>query len=122
MACKCQDAANNTFTCIRRVSPDSNDIFCIFEDNQVMSIFLNMYGSILIFKNIFYILTEMFFIFFYLVQRFIEAYDMNVDEYQIKNIGYVMKKETRHRFRKRLKKMSMCRGAECVTNFSQKKN
>ncbi|CAL7944854.1 unnamed protein product [Xylocopa violacea] len=34
MACKCQDAANNTFSCIRRVSPNFNNIFCIFEDNK----------------------------------------------------------------------------------------
>ncbi|XP_014484648.1 PREDICTED: N-acetylglucosamine-6-sulfatase-like isoform X2 [Dinoponera quadriceps] len=34
MMCKCQDAANNTFSCIRRISPDFNNIFCVFEDNQ----------------------------------------------------------------------------------------
>ncbi|XP_050576983.1 N-acetylglucosamine-6-sulfatase-like [Bombus affinis] len=34
MACKCQDAANNTFSCIRRVSPKFNNIFCIFEDDK----------------------------------------------------------------------------------------
>lgn len=36
MACKCQDAANNTFSCIRRISPNFNNIFCIFEDNKVL--------------------------------------------------------------------------------------
>lgn len=35
MVCKCQDAANNTFSCIRRISPDFNNIFCVFEDDQV---------------------------------------------------------------------------------------
>lgn len=34
MACKCQDAANNTFSCIRHISPNFNNIFCIFEDNK----------------------------------------------------------------------------------------
>ncbi|XP_017797562.1 PREDICTED: N-acetylglucosamine-6-sulfatase-like [Habropoda laboriosa] len=34
MACKCEDAGNNTFSCIRRVSPAYNNIFCIFEDNK----------------------------------------------------------------------------------------
>ncbi|XP_017752451.1 PREDICTED: N-acetylglucosamine-6-sulfatase-like [Eufriesea mexicana] len=34
MACKCQDAANNTFSCIRRISPEFNNIFCIFQDNK----------------------------------------------------------------------------------------
>lgn len=80
MACKCQDAANNTFSCIRRVSPNFNNIFCIFEDDQ----------------------------------RFIEAYDMNIDEYQMANIGYTMEKGLRHRFRKRLKRMAVCQGAECI--------
>ncbi|XP_077256350.1 N-acetylglucosamine-6-sulfatase [Temnothorax americanus] len=80
MACKCQDVANNTFSCIRRVSSNFNNIFCIFEDDQ----------------------------------RFVEAYDMNVDEYQMANIGYTMKKGLRHRFRKRLKKMVVCQDAQCV--------
>lgn len=30
------------------------------------------------------------------------------------NIGYIMKKGLRHRFRKRLKKMTSCRDAECI--------
>ncbi|XP_039302313.1 N-acetylglucosamine-6-sulfatase isoform X2 [Solenopsis invicta] len=80
MACKCQDAANNTFSCIRRVSPNFNNIFCIFEDDQ----------------------------------QFIEAYDMNIDKYQMKNIGYTMKKGLRHKFRKRLKRMVVCRDEQCV--------
>ncbi|XP_067215474.1 N-acetylglucosamine-6-sulfatase-like isoform X3 [Linepithema humile] len=80
MACKCQDAANNTFSCIRRVSLNFNNIFCVFEDNQ----------------------------------KFIEAYNLNVDEYQMINIGYTMKKQLRHRFRKRLKRMAICQDAECV--------
>ncbi|XP_036145142.1 N-acetylglucosamine-6-sulfatase isoform X2 [Monomorium pharaonis] len=80
MACKCQDAANNTFSCIRRVSPSFNNIFCIFEDDQL----------------------------------FIEAYDMNADEYQMTNIGYTMKKGLRHRFRKRLKRMAVCQDEQCV--------
>lgn len=87
MACKCQDATNNTFSCIRRVSitppnnsPKFNNIFCIFEDDQ----------------------------------KFIESYDINVDEYQMTNIGYTMKKGLRHRFRKRLKRMAMCRNAKCL--------
>ncbi|XP_050459479.1 N-acetylglucosamine-6-sulfatase-like isoform X1 [Cataglyphis hispanica] len=80
MACKCQDAANNTFSCIRRVSPHFNNIFCIFEDDQ----------------------------------KFIESYDIYVDEYQMTNIGYTMKKKLRSRFRKRLKKMVVCQNAKCV--------
>ncbi|KMQ96049.1 n-acetylglucosamine-6-sulfatase-like protein [Lasius niger] len=80
MACKCQDAANNTFSCVRRVSSRFNNIFCIFEDDQ----------------------------------RFIEAYNMNVDEYQMTNIGYTMNKGLRYRSIKRLKRMAVCRDAECV--------
>ncbi|XP_032691113.1 N-acetylglucosamine-6-sulfatase-like isoform X2 [Odontomachus brunneus] len=80
MACKCQDAANNTFSCIRRVSPSFNNIFCVFEDDQ----------------------------------EFIEAYDLNVDEYQMTNIGYTMKKGLRHKFRKRLNRMTACREADCI--------
>ncbi|XP_018405495.1 PREDICTED: N-acetylglucosamine-6-sulfatase-like [Cyphomyrmex costatus] len=80
LACKCQDAVNNTFSCIRRVSSRFNNIFCVFEDDQ----------------------------------RFIEAYDMNIDEYQMTNIGYTMKKGLRHRFRKRLKRMVVCRDEQCV--------
>ncbi|XP_011867289.1 PREDICTED: N-acetylglucosamine-6-sulfatase-like [Vollenhovia emeryi] len=84
MACKCQDAANNTFSCIRRVSPHFNNIYCIFEDNQ----------------------------------QFVEAYDMNVDEYQMTNIGYTMSEEERYRFRKHLKKMSVCQKADCILTGS----
>ncbi|KAM0734278.1 N-acetylglucosamine-6-sulfatase [Formica fusca] len=85
MACKCQDAVNNTFSCIRRVSPYFNNIFCIFEDDQ----------------------------------RFIESYDIYVDEYQMTNIGYTMKKKLRSRFRKRLKRMAVCQNAECVFTFGK---
>lgn len=105
MACKCQDAANNTFSCIRRVSPDFNNIFCIFEDDQVFYLhlyFLNMLKTFRI-KN-----------FYHLFQKFIESYDINVDEYQMTNIGYTMKKGLRHRFRKRLKRLVMCQNAECI--------
>ncbi|EFN84648.1 N-acetylglucosamine-6-sulfatase [Harpegnathos saltator] len=80
MMCKCQDAANNTFSCIRRVSSNFNNIFCVFEDDQ----------------------------------EFVEAYDLNVDEYQMTNIGYTMKKGLRHRFRNRLKRMTACRDADCI--------
>ncbi|CAK9825251.1 GNS [Anthophora retusa] len=84
MACKCQDAANNTFSCIRRVSPAYNNIFCIFEDNK----------------------------------HYIEAYNITTDKYQMKNIGYTMKKHHRYRFRKSLKTMSTCKNEECiVTNM-----
>lgn len=103
MACKCQDAANNTFSCIRRVSPSFNNIFCIFEDDQV--------PCLLIFESVFGKCTTDF---YYILQRFIEAYDMNVDEYQMANIGYTMKKGLRHRFRKCLKRMAVCQDAQCV--------
>ncbi|XP_076178935.1 N-acetylglucosamine-6-sulfatase isoform X2 [Ptiloglossa arizonensis] len=82
MACKCQDAANNTFSCIRRVSPDYNNVFCIFEDDE----------------------------------HYVEAYNILTDNYQMKNIGYSMKRHRRYRFRKHLKKMSVCKDAECVVN------
>ncbi|XP_076618807.1 N-acetylglucosamine-6-sulfatase [Colletes latitarsis] len=80
MACKCQDAANNTFSCIRRVSPKYNNIFCIFEDDK----------------------------------RYIEAYNITTDNYQMNNIGYSMKHHHRYRFRKYLKRMSVCKEEECV--------
>ncbi|XP_015436726.1 PREDICTED: N-acetylglucosamine-6-sulfatase-like, partial [Dufourea novaeangliae] len=80
MACKCQDAANNTFSCIRRVSPKYNNIFCIFEDDQ----------------------------------HYIEAYNITTDNYQMQNIGYSMKRNHRYRFRKRLKRMSVCKDEDCV--------
>ncbi|XP_012138591.2 N-acetylglucosamine-6-sulfatase [Megachile rotundata] len=34
LACKCQDTVNNTFTCIRRLSPEFNNIFCVFDDDK----------------------------------------------------------------------------------------
>lgn len=34
LACKCQDAANNTYSCVRRVSPYHDNIFCTFEDQE----------------------------------------------------------------------------------------
>lgn len=87
LACKCQDVANNTFSCIRRVSPDFNNIYCVFEDNE----------------------------------HFMEAYDMTQDEYQVKNIAYTMKRNLRHKFRKRLKKMVVCQNKNCVmTNAGRK--
>ncbi|XP_076664914.1 N-acetylglucosamine-6-sulfatase [Andrena cerasifolii] len=80
MACKCQDAANNTFSCIRRVSPRYNNIFCIFEDDE----------------------------------HYVEAYNITTDNYQMENIGYSMKRHHRYKFRKYLKKMSVCKNEECI--------
>ncbi|XP_076647344.1 N-acetylglucosamine-6-sulfatase [Halictus rubicundus] len=80
MACKCQDAANNTFSCIRRVSTKFDNIFCVFED----------------------------------AQYFVEAYNITTDNYQMQNIGYTMKRNHRHRFRKLLKRMSVCKNEDCV--------
>lgn len=80
MACKCQDSVNNTFSCIRRLSPEFNNIFCIFEDNK----------------------------------NYVEAYNITIDQFQLENIGYSMKRNHRHRFRKSLKKMSVCKNEECV--------
>ncbi|KAK0094844.1 hypothetical protein PV326_009828 [Microctonus aethiopoides] len=34
MACKCEDSLNNTYACIRRISKDLNNIFCVFEDDE----------------------------------------------------------------------------------------
>lgn len=34
LACKCQDVANNTYSCIRRMSPNHDNIFCVFEDKE----------------------------------------------------------------------------------------
>ncbi|XP_029049043.2 N-acetylglucosamine-6-sulfatase-like [Osmia bicornis bicornis] len=80
LACKCQDTVNNTFTCIRRMSPQYNNIFCVFDDDK----------------------------------HFIEAYNITTDNFQMKNIGYSMKRHHRYKFRKCLKKMSTCKGEECV--------
>ncbi|XP_076227289.1 N-acetylglucosamine-6-sulfatase isoform X2 [Nomia melanderi] len=85
MACKCQDAANNTFSCIRRVSPEHNNIFCVFEDDQ----------------------------------HYVEAYNITTDNYQMNNIGYTMKRKHRYRFRKLLKRMSVCKDEDCVFTITE---
>ena len=50
--CKCQDVANNTYYCIRKIDDSENTIFCQFDDDE----------------------------------KFIEAYDLNEDPYQLSNI------------------------------------
>ncbi|XP_066603653.1 N-acetylglucosamine-6-sulfatase-like [Prorops nasuta] len=87
LACKCLDALNNTYSCIRRMSPNFNNIFCTFEDDE----------------------------------QFIEAYDLATDNYQLKNIGKIMKSALRHRFRKRLNKISKCKDKTCVYTGTQPK-
>ena len=32
--CKCQDVANNTYFCIRKITKSENSIYCRFEDNE----------------------------------------------------------------------------------------
>jgi len=94
MACKCQDAANNTFSCIRRISPIFNN------------------GTVRVFLMFEIVSRTMDFCYF--LQRFIEAYDMNADEYQMANIGYTMKRRLRYKFRNRLKRMVVCQDTQCV--------
>ncbi|XP_051174847.1 N-acetylglucosamine-6-sulfatase-like [Leptopilina boulardi] len=79
-ACKCQDSTNNTFNCIRRISKNYNNIFCIFEDNE----------------------------------SYIEYYNITQDPEQLKNLGYTMKRDKRHKFRKRLKKLVQCKDETCI--------
>jgi N-acetylglucosamine-6-sulfatase len=33
-ACKCQDSWNNTYSCVRHMSPETNMIFCMFKDRE----------------------------------------------------------------------------------------
>lgn len=35
-SCKCQDAANNTFACVRRVAKHYNSVFCLFQEDEVI--------------------------------------------------------------------------------------
>ena len=52
--CKCQDVANNTYYCLRKINNQDNSIICHFDDND----------------------------------NFFEAYDLNVDPYQLNNLLY----------------------------------
>ncbi|XP_058808699.1 N-acetylglucosamine-6-sulfatase-like [Phymastichus coffea] len=79
-ACKCQDAANNTYTCVRRVAEHYNNVFCLFYDDE----------------------------------HFVEYYDMINDQFQLTNLGPRMNSGQRYRFRKRVKKMSICKDATCI--------
>ncbi|XP_014213111.1 N-acetylglucosamine-6-sulfatase-like [Copidosoma floridanum] len=80
-ACKCQDAANNTFACVRRVAERENNVFCVFNEDE---------------------------------GEFVEAYDLLSDEFQMTNVGPAMGANKRHRFRDRLRKMTNCKGRNCV--------
>ena len=52
--CKCQDVANNTYYCVRKINTQDNSIICHFDDND----------------------------------NFFEAYDLNLDPYQLNNLLY----------------------------------
>ena len=52
--CKCQDVANNTYYCVRKINTEDNSIICHFDDDD----------------------------------NFIEAYDLNLDPYQLNNLLY----------------------------------
>jgi len=47
-------------------------------------------------------------------EKFVEAYDFYEDHYQLNNIGYSMKRGRRNHFRRRLKALVQCKGAECI--------
>ncbi|NP_001153351.1 glucosamine (N-acetyl)-6-sulfatase precursor [Nasonia vitripennis] len=79
-ACKCQDVANNTFTCVRRVATHYDNVFCLFAEDD----------------------------------EFVESYDILHDEFQMDNIGPDMNRGQRYRFRKRVKKMSICKDRTCI--------
>ncbi|XP_063982878.1 N-acetylglucosamine-6-sulfatase-like isoform X2 [Diachasmimorpha longicaudata] len=46
--------------------------------------------------------------------KYVEAYDLNADPFQMNNIAYSMHKGKRYRFRKRLKELVKCEGVDCV--------
>ncbi|XP_044575513.1 N-acetylglucosamine-6-sulfatase-like isoform X1 [Cotesia glomerata] len=80
MACKCQDSANNTYSCIRRFSKRYNNIYCIFDDDE----------------------------------QYIEAYNLNEDQYQMNNIGYKIDNHQQDKFQKHLNNMKKCLGSDCI--------
>ncbi|XP_014228915.1 N-acetylglucosamine-6-sulfatase-like [Trichogramma pretiosum] len=41
-SCKCQDVANNTYSCVRRVTKDEDNVFCVFKDNEDFVEFYDM--------------------------------------------------------------------------------
>ena len=43
--CKCQDVANNTYFCIRKITQSENSIYCRFEDNENFIEVLNQFRS-----------------------------------------------------------------------------
>lgn len=56
-ACKCQDSANNTYTCVRRVAEKFNNVFCVFEDDEVciyIDVTLKCGLSIFLQSNVFF--------------------------------------------------------------------
>ena len=52
--CKCQDVANNTYLCIRKLNERENSILCEFDDDE----------------------------------KFVEAYNLNEDPYQLANLAF----------------------------------
>lgn len=52
--CHCQDAWNNTYSCIRHISRTENTIFCEFQDREVTSIF----AFFMAIANSSYLITE----------------------------------------------------------------
>lgn len=51
-ACKCQDAKNNTYTCIRSLGPSQNSLFCKFSDDENFLEAYNMASDPYQMKNI----------------------------------------------------------------------
>ena len=66
--CKCQDVANNTYYCVRKLDSRDNSILCQFDDDE----------------------------------KFIEAYDLNEDPFQLNNI-YVQDSEDNRQRRKHIR-------------------
>ncbi|CAG0882631.1 unnamed protein product [Darwinula stevensoni] len=88
--CKCQDARNNTYMCLRQLNSKLNTKFCIFLDDEVNLVsrphFLN----------------------------FIEHYDLSKDPYELHNLNEVLAESERTELRSRVLELSRCSGLSCV--------
>lgn len=96
--CHCQDAWNNTYACLRNIRHREDRIYCEFRDNEVKK---HLTFAILYISCV------------YIFQNFVEAYDLQLDPFQMTNIAYDLLPIERALYSLRLKNLTQCSGHSC---------
>ncbi len=114
--CVCDDAKNNTYSCVRWLDDHHNYMYCQFQDNEVSDECRSRQASEAhpqLCTDGWQSSTKFFPNFAFSLKGFEEAYDLNADPYQLNNIAAHLETDLKLYLHARLHHLQRCSGVLC---------